>query len=631
MTRSPLTGSSLLWAVPVFLAVACAGGGSDAEGPRTAGGSDNGSGGTVIGGTGGTSTVTACTGSCTDFPSAPLTDGTVAPDAATRFGPAGSGSQAGPCILEPQNEALVPRNWLRPRVRFTPAAGENLFEIRVHADVEANDLVAYTDKTTWTMDKGTWENAAAHVGEGDLTFTVRALKTGSSAPTVSTSVLHVAPVDAGGALVYWATTSSAEGDATSKLVGYTLGEDNTIDALRVSQVAEANLWNETGTQKAGTYAAAGRVSCIGCHASTPDGKAVIFNDGWPWAGVMASVEKDTVGQRPTYVTDMGARLIQQPFVGAFAFSKGVWGDGKYIGISSYSNATGVGWDGVNNNIVTQTRLAWFDLAAAGTVPAAGTDMQAMMPTLQGKAFGFLDRTGDSRGAANPRWSHDGKTIVYESTAQVAGGHVGYIDKATGLPPVSPVANESDIYTVPFADKKGGAASAVAGASEAGVAEYYPDFSADDSLIAYTRVASGTGYFYYRKEAEIYVVPAAGGTAARLVANDPPACSGEKSPGIVNSWPRWSPSVLTSGTKSYYFLTFSSARTYPEQFKVPPNQYTPTDIANGPSSQLYMAAIVVQDGKVDKTYPGVYLWSQTKATSNLTPAWDEFKIPPADVK
>ena len=33
------------------------------------------------------------------------------------------------------------------------------------------------------------------------------------------------------------------------------------------------------------------------------------------------------------------------------------------------------------------------------------------------------------------------------------------------------------------------------------------------------------------------------------------------------------------------------------------------------------------GEGDQTFAGVYLWNQGAMTTNLTPAWDEFKIPP----
>jgi hypothetical protein len=42
----------------------------------------------------------------------------------------------------------------------------------------------------------------------------------------------------------------------------------------------------------------------------------------------------------------------------------------------------------------------------------------------------------------------------------------------------------------------------------------------------------------------------------------------------------------------------------------------------------MATIVrdEQSGELS-SYPAVYLWNQETTTSNLTPAWDEFKMPP----
>ena len=139
--------------------------------------------------------------------------------------------------------------------------------------------------------------------------------------------------------------------------------------------------------------------------------------------------------------------------------------------------------------------------------------------------------------------------------------------------------------------------------------------------------------YYRPDGEVYVIPSAGGTAVRLRANDPPACSAQTSPGVINSWPKWSPSVMTvqpntdefgPGVRKYYWLIFSSARKYPGQFQLPRTQYSPDDTR---SSQLYMTALVLRENGKVETYPAVYLWNQDPATSNLTPAWDEFKIPP----
>src|SRR6185436_15982150 len=150
---------------------------------------------------------------------------------------------------------------------------------------------------------------------------------------------------------------------------------------------------------------------------------------------------------------------------------------------------------------------------------------------------------------------------------------------------------------------------VPGASTPGVAEYYPDFSADDRYLAFTRVQDGRGKIYYHPQGEIYVIPATGGTATRLAANDPPACSGERSPGILNSWPKWSPTVRSapdaspSAGRKYYFVLFSSAR------------QSPFRLGQGPASQLYLATVVELPNGQLQTYPAMYLWNQAFEITN----------------
>jgi len=136
---------------------------------------------------------------------------------------------------------------------------------------------------------------------------------------------------------------------------------------------------------------------------------------------------------------------------------------------------------------------------------------------------------------------------------------------------------------------------------------------------------------------VFVVPAAGGEALRLTANDPPACSGETSPGVHNSWPKWSPLVREADGKKYYFLIFSSTRQSPGviQDTTQPNNMRPM-------SQLYMATLVDDgSGKLEQ-HSAVFLWNQRNLVkldanqqavisdfveNNVTPAWDEFQAPP----
>src|SRR5678816_1120762 len=127
------------------------------------------------------------------------------------------------------------------------------------------------------------------------------------------------------------------------------------------------------------------------------------------------------------------------------------------------------------------------------------------------------------GAAAPNFSHDGTRIVYTSTNANQDGRMGV--------------GTADLYTIPYADRAGGAATPVAGAADSAFAEYYPAFSPDDKLIAFNRLPQADanvtptgqpydGGMYLNPAAEIWVVPSQGGTgqALRLRANDPPVCT-----------------------------------------------------------------------------------------------------------
>jgi hypothetical protein len=349
--------------------------------------------------------------------------------------------------------------------------------------------------------------------------------------------------------------------------------------------------------------------------STPDGRAVGFTDHWPWNAVVASIEPESVGAVPSYVTPGAQRLLNQPWLGMMTFSRSHFASGDRVAVTSYSmrgTSSGQGFsDGHQQN---GDRLAWFDLETPVNIPWQQSQpdaTNAAIAAASGTAWGFLSLEGESRSALTPSFRHDGTAVVYTSAASSQDGRIG--DGA-----------ETDLHVVPYAGRKGGQVKPVQGAATPGVSEYYPSYSSDDVFIAFNRAPSTSGKIYYRPDGEVYVVPSQGGAAVRLAANDPPACTGQKSPGIINSWAKWSPVALSVNGKRYYWLVFSSARAYPGSFEVPKNQYSPGDTR---ASQLYLAAVVADErtGAVE-TYPAVYLWNQTPETSNLTPAWDEFKIP-----
>jgi len=405
-----------------------------------------------------------------------------------------------------------------PRFRFTPLPGENLWEIRLSAPSEAHPLVAYTTRTSWTLPRKIWRGVSAHVLDSPITVTIRGVSSNAPGkPSGTRGTFTIAPVSATGKLVYWATTSSEVKPDTSKLVGFDVGDEAVTNALLIDQVGDRMLLSAGGRDLRGMYddphgVPAGHAQCIGCHVSTPDGEAVAFTDHWPWNDLLASVQEQTVGQRPAYLTAGAELLLNQPWLGMQAFSKAHWKAGDRVLLAVYSprnqamgTEPGVGFSDGAPYPSHADRLAWFDLETKATFAADPTqgDVQQQrnraIEAQRGQAFGFLQLDGETRSVAAPSWSHDGTRVVYTSADVTQDGRLSGNN------------NEVDLHEVPYGDRKGGKVSPVQGASEPGVAEYYPALSADDSLIAFTRVAKiDSAPMYYRTDGEIFVVPGHGG-------------------------------------------------------------------------------------------------------------------------
>jgi len=568
-----------------------------------------------------------CTANCMDFPSTPILDGNVPANPGSLFG-APDNFTPGLCIAEPHLSsgnvpgAILPANWLRARFRVKPANGENLFEIRIHVKSEANDLVAYTTNTIWSIPKDIWAamGVKGNAIDQPITVTIRGVNVAAPGkPTGGQGTFTIAPVTAGGSMVYWATTSSDVAPNTSKLVGFYVGNETVGDALLIPQAQQTGILHEDGNNLRGMFSnpygvPPGHVQCVGCHTSTPDGLAVGFTDHWPWNSVFASIEEKTVGAVPAWLSPGAQRLLNQPWMGMMTMTKAHWKDGDRVALVPYSNRNvGVGFTGSYGS--GNDKLAWFELDTSTSIPwmqGQVAQLNQSIQAAQGTAWGFLNLNGETAGVVSPHWSHDGQNIVYTSATKTQDGRIG--DNA-----------ETDIHMVPYNNRMGGQVTSISGASSPGVSEYYPSFSADDKLIAFNRANATSGKIYYRPDGEVQVIAATGGSPTRLSANDPPACTGETSPGIINSWAKWSPTALTHPVNgnTYYWMIFSSARDYPGKFIVPKNQYSPPDTR---SSQLYMTAVVKDSQGNLTTYPAVYIWNQDPATSNLTPAWDIFQIP-----
>jgi len=463
-------------------------------------------------------------------------------------------SGAGPCLYEPEIGSLFPNNWLRPRFRFQTTQSENLFEIELVVANETSPLFIYTTKSGYVMDKATWATITSF-GVGTMHVRVRSALVSNNVLSGgpwkgSEGDMTIAPVGASGSVVYWTTSNG------TVLKGFKIGDETVQSVITPTQASTA---------------------CVGCHTSTPDGLDAALSasnnagDGSPSFIELRSV--DGTASVPSYIGSGASALLARTQQYAPSFSKAHWTTGDRVMLSMF-------------NVNGKSEIAWTDLEATSQA--------------QGTAWDVLAR-GDTNAAASATFNHAGTTIAYTSASTVGSGMVS---------------DDGRIFTVPYNNRAGGTAAPLTGASDTSSVQFYPVFAADDRYVAFDRVPTGQpnpnggSVSYNNPNAEVFVVPSAGGTATRLRANDPPSCMSAKSPGVTNSWPKWSPEVKTAGGSSYYFLIFSSTRD--------------PGASGGP--QLYVAPMTVDAANNITTYSALYLWNQPEAEKNHTPAWDVFQLP-----
>jgi len=622
MTYSPvaLPRSGLAFAL-VLASLGCAGvrssGGTGGGGGGTSTGQGGGGGGGGSAGSGGTGgeTVkpTPCpNNTCTDFPTDPIIGPGVPPNPDGMFG--GSATGTGPCVTEPEDGALFPNNWLRPRVKW---ATSGLTRITITADNQARPLVAYAMDDNWKVPKDIWAALAQHTVDMPISVEVRAA--GGGATTVK---FTVAPVGAGGSMVFWAAdpkappitnppieevTNTTTLDSNSKLVGFTVGDESTVDVLHISQVQQPSRGLAQDNEKPWP------VRCIGCHVATPDSKFVSFLDCFPWRGIVSSVAPNNTGGIDPDITPGGAEVLRQGGLGIQAYSPAHWSPGDRIAIAPYADKAGPAHQDASGAPFNPIpRLAWLNLEAPP--PAGYNDAFNMKDPIftEGVHMGFIAGASDAtHGAATPAWTKDGNTIIF---AWTTGAKDGRLEKGA-----------TDLYAVPYNDRMGGTAAPLPGAATTTYEEYYPAISPDDKIVAFTRVPAGE-CMYANPDAEVAVLPIGGGTPTVLAANTPPACTGAKTPGVNNHWVRWSPAVRNVNGKTYYWLIFSSTRlglpgitngTPPAGSCFPKISYI---------SQLYVTGVAVSETGTMQTFPAIYVWNQPPDFINTTPAWSDFDIP-----
>lgn len=340
-----------------------------------------------------------------DFPAQSIIDAGAPTNSPTLFGVAGAPT-GGPCMADPQMGAMFPNNWMRPRFAWTPAAGENLFELRLTAQNQSNALVVYTTASSWTMPANIWSGLSQHTVDAPITVTVRGATVASGSLTSgpelgSSGTIRVAPVSAPGAIVYWTSTPGG-----ILLRGFRIGDETLKDIIAPAD-AGAN--------------------CVGCHAATPDGAYVGFSAGEGGGAGLNLLSSDGQHLTPSYISSSAQTLMARPNQDAPSFSPLHWTSGDRVALTMYQN-----------NII------WTDLEAASAAQGAG--------------WGVVARNGESTNAASASFAHTSDSVVYVSTPDaVSTGttvthgdiHIVPFNHRAGGTPVTLVATADNEYYPAF--------------------------------------------------------------------------------------------------------------------------------------------------------------------------------------
>ena len=445
----------------------------------------------------------------------------VPPDAKTRFGGAVDGSYK-PVIVYPNDGVMVPPNVGPMEIHFLAKnASTTLFELaftssvvdlRVHlrcylpAGVTAP---AGERGCIYTPDPDSWRALVdSNRGGQPVTLTVRATDDSGAAPVAVSDpiAIEIAPTDVKGALYYFTT-----GGGTGVMRHDFASPSGTAPsfAVRASNVVPT-------------------VSCVGCHAVSPNGKTLVAevngqNDG---RLVLADLSNPDLATSKMSLAQGGTKLSN--------FQSWSPDGSQFVGVYADSGATSY-------------NLRLFN----GTTGAFQSDISG---------------TGTETNPANhPDWSADGKTIAYQSM---------------GIRGTNQRSLKGSINVV-TKDAAGWSAPATVVPAQAGKNRYYPAIAPDNAFLVFNESEC---HINPPPAPPLQTIPEAhtncngdtdpsarlwavllgqSGTPIDLVKANRGGPM-DQTPYLTNSYPKWSPFVGRGNegpSSRLLWMTFSSTRNY----------------------------------------------------------------------
>ena len=423
-------------------------------------------------------------------------------------------------VLYPFDQTIFPKDIRSPEFRWEgPVPPGGAWTIRVSFKNSGYTVGDSSGKPRWTPSAAVWDDIRARSLENPAVFEVAAAPDGK--PGSAASVTFTTSRDPVGAPIFFRAVPGGPEFPLEKdyvKVKWKLGW--------VSSYAPPIVVMRNQT------------TCFNCHAASADGKTFGFDynsSEEDMSSYLLFREKGkTVNFLPRHVMD--------------------WNDYKRgNNVHPYqANASAISPDG--KVVVTAGR------ALSMVAPKAKDIIQYALP-MRGIILyrTFDDPTiralpgGDDESFVHyaSSWSPDGKYIYYFGSPITPQLDQLGRDKLAGVKKddkrrlgwrdfdkLYPI--RYDVYRIPFAGGKGGRPEKIAGASANGRSNYFPRASPDGKWLVYAQSANGATLV--REDSDLYIVPAAGGTARKLRSNGPRA----------DSWHSWSPNGrwLAFASKSY---------------------------------------------------------------------------------
>jgi Flp pilus assembly protein TadD len=371
---------------------------------------------------------------------------------------------------------------------------------------------------TWTPDAGTWDTIRKHSAKKPATVAITGYRDeAGTLPVSKGSVAIWTSKDPVGAPIFYRDVPLMPSETLKGIIKPLAPQAMRFITWRLKYI------NEPGSRKL----IEGFPTCANCHSFSRDGKTLGLDVDGPQNDkglyAMVSVKPQTVIRNEDVIKwsnfkgPMGGNL-------RVAFMSQVSPDGKYV-VNTINDPRVTGPNDTNDQIgkfyvvnfkdyrflqvfyPTRGILAWYSKATGMLQPLPGADKPELVQT-------------------DGVWSPDGKYIVF-ARAQAREPFPSGVPMAERANDPNETQIQYDLYRIPFNGGKGGQASEIAGASGNGMSNNFAKVSPDGRWIVFVQCRNAQ---LMRPDSQLYIVPAKGGSARRMLCNTPQ----------MNSWHSFSP-------------------------------------------------------------------------------------------